>query len=747
MRLCVAAVLVLAAVVAFGSEPDPCSLTSTVPDAAVSVAIPDGRKSFKEGEIIPLVLSFTSTANDRYIADVRGYDRSGRLTIETYCVEPAVRDPLADYFSTGAFMGGLGSTQHLSQKPFTATAQLNEWRQPGPGHYRLYVVSHRVWRPPDSGEQTPYQRVSVTLRSNPIEFDVVAADADWSSQQLQQATAAFQADTGGKEVEAAKKLRFLNTRESTDTLARLFIGLNDQQSGGWDLMFGLYGSSYRTEAIAAMQREINDPTHPITQEFLQTLGRMQIGADPKWAVPVFDPEHRDVWEDYWRRRQAHEHELAQTLVAATVSALPQKTGRARVLTVQTLAQSSDLLNPATAAQMRKQLIASWRELPEHTQQELIQYRWQLIGGPEMLPILLDLVSGPAPLARTMDAMARDAALRRIYELDPAKGRSLILRDLSDPKAQPSVSLVKLLPADQLQPVVQESLRRIEQNNARDLDYHLLELYGSQSDSKAVETVFNQHLGEWACDPQDAMLRYFLRVDPEFGIRTVQASLAARQATGCYHMLLQDLGKSLPKVESIAIKALDDPDLELANDAALALGSWGTAKAEAALWARLESFHQDWKGREGELRQTDNYNSPTDRATAFEATLINSIATGTSWICDPRKLDRLSALASPRQQLQVSNFRRLWGQDERLIQPNWFPEGTLSFGVLQYSNLDEEQFRLKLSQFPRGTKFKFQLWKPGQISPPVSIERQEAVLQSLRTYAAKFGMSIEGKSDQ
>jgi hypothetical protein len=72
----------------------------------------------------------------RYSADNRNYDRSGRLSIETYCVEPAARDPLADYFKTGMFMGGcLGSTQQLSEKTFTATAELNEWRQPGPRHY------------------------------------------------------------------------------------------------------------------------------------------------------------------------------------------------------------------------------------------------------------------------------------------------------------------------------------------------------------------------------------------------------------------------------------------------------------------------------------------------------------------------------------------------------------------------------------------------------------------------------------
>ena len=746
MRRVAAIALLFASTSAFGASPDPCSLSSTVTDVKVTIAIPDGRSSFREGEIIPLALSFTSTADKRYWADNRNYDRSGRLSIEGYCVEPEARDPLADYFRVGAFIGGgLGNTQQLSEKPFTATAELNEWRQPGPGHYRLYVLSYRVWRPPDPGETTPYGRVSLTLRSNAVEFEIIKADADWRDKQLQDDTAAYQNAADEEQRKAARKLRFLNTKPSAETLAKLFWGLNDQP-GGWDLMFGLFGSPYRAEAIVAMQREINSPDHPITQDFLHTLTKLQINADTSWDPPAYDSSHPELSEEYWHKRQAHERELMQAAIAPTVAALPQKTGRARALTVQALAESSDLLNASIASQIRKQLIAAWGDLPEKTKQELIQYRWPLIAGPDVLPILREFVSRPAPPFRTMDAMARDAAIQHIYELDAAEGRSLILRDLRDPRVQPSVSLVKLLSADELGPIVQEAVRRIERNDARELDYHLVEMFGDEVALAGMKTVFNDHLGQWGCDPQTAMLRYFLRLEPEFGAKAVEASLAARKKTGCYRFLLQELGDALPKVEPLAISALDDTDLEVANDAALALGHWGTASAELALWVRLKRFHQEWQAREGDLRATPPYTDPIARATALESTLVNSIATGTNWMCDPEKLAQLSALASPRQQIQVATWSKQWAQSQALILPNWYPEDRLSFGVLQYSNLDEAQFEAKLSQMPRWMKLYFQIWKPGQISPPVSMEKQEAVFQALRTHAAQFGVTIEKKSD-
>jgi hypothetical protein len=746
MRQVAPIALLLLGRAAFGSPPDPCSLSSTVTDARVTIAIPGGRTTFREGEIITLALSFTSTADKRYWADNRNYDRSGRLTIEAYCIESEARDPLADYFRAGTFMGGgLGNTQPLSEEPFTATAELNEWRQPGPGHYRLHVVSYRVWRPPDPDEATPYGRVSLTLRSNTVEFEIIKADADWRERQLQDAAAAYQNAADDEQKKAARKLRFLNTKPSTETLAKLFWGLNDQP-GGWDLMFGLFGSAYRAEAIAGMQREISNPDHPITQDFLHTLTKLQINADTSWDPPAYDSAHPELSQEYWHKKQTHERELMQAAIAPTVAALPQKTGRAQALTVQALAESSDLLDVSTASRIRQRLIAAWGNLPEKTKQELIQYRWPLIAGPDMLPILKNFVSGPAPPFRTMDAMVRDVAIQHIYELSAGEGRSLILRDLRDSRAQPSISLVKLLSTDELRPIVQEAVGRIEKSDARELDYHLVELYGDASALAGMKTVFNNHVGQWACDPQTAMLRYFLTLEPEFGVKAVEASLAARKVTGCYHFLLQELGDALPKVEPLAISALNDTDLEVANDAALALGHWGTASAEAALWARLKRFHQEWQGRDGGLRATPPYTDPIARATALESTLVNSIATGTNWICDPEKLAQLSALASPRQQIQIATWSKQWAQGQALILPNWYPEDRLSFGVLQYSNLDEQQFRAKLSQLSRGMKLYFQIWKPGQISPPVSMERQEAVFQGLRSYAAQFGVTIEKKSD-
>jgi hypothetical protein len=236
-----------------------------------------------------------------------------------------------------------------------------------------------------------------------------------------------------------------------------------------------------------------------------------------------------------------------------------------------------------------------------------------------------------------------------------------------------------------------------------------------------------------------MLRYFLRVAPEYGARQAVLSLRARKDTGCYRRLFEDLGPELPKIQQTAIDALEDPDPEVARNAVQALGRWGTPEAEAALWDRLQRLHQHWAGREAQLRSASD-------AAGMEQALVSAIASGGNWICGPDKLARLADLAvSNLQKQQVESWIAQWKQEKTLIHPGWFPEDDPTFMVLQYNSLTEDQLVAKLAQFPRGTMLFWQFWQPGQISPPVAMSRQEEVYERMRAVAGQHGVTL-GKAN-
>jgi hypothetical protein len=732
--------LVFAVPLAAADQQDPCTATSTVSDVRFALALKDHGATFREGEIVPLSLAFTSTAAKRYWADIRNYDRSGRLGTERYCVEPAAADPLASYFAyVGVMGGGLGGIRALDQTPLLAEAELNEWRTLAPGHYRVYAISYRVWRPPDRAEKTSSSRIPETVRSNAIEIEVLPADPQWQSEQLRAAVQALTAAASPDDAKrAARRLRFLNTKESTKELASRFWGLNEQQPTGWDLMFGLYASPYRQLAIDSMRAELAAPDHAITRDYLRTLVNLEITGDPAWDPPSFDPAQPKQAQAYFERRRAHTQELLKSEMEAVVAALPAKTGSARALTLNGLLES-DAVDPSLARTLRPALAAAWADLPAQTQTELIQYRWPLIAGPEMLPVLRRIVAEPPPPARTQDAMVRDAALQHLCELDLSAGRRQILKEIVSGASEPSLAVVELLSAEERSLAAQAAVKRIGTGRARDLDYELVDRYADAGALAVVQAALEEHLGKWACAPQSAMLRYLLRVAPEEGVTDIRAVLQARENTGCFRFVLGEIGAGLPQAQQSAIEALDDPDPEVVLDAARALETWGTPDAEAVLWQRLERFHHEWEGRADELRYSPEYESPGPRGLTLEQTLVAAIGKGKSWLCPPDKLARLSRLVwTKSQKEQVDGWIKQWNQRPVVIGPAWFAEGKPRFSLYQYDQLTTDTLCEKIAQLPRGTQLRWQSLE----NASVSAADQEALYDHVRAAAAEHGIALE-----
>src|SRR5437016_14019459 len=69
-------------------------------DISFTLALENGKSKFKQGEIVRLVLSFASSSPKTYRMDGATYDRSGRLQIDRFHLDPeeGITDPLFDYF-------------------------------------------------------------------------------------------------------------------------------------------------------------------------------------------------------------------------------------------------------------------------------------------------------------------------------------------------------------------------------------------------------------------------------------------------------------------------------------------------------------------------------------------------------------------------------------------------------------------------------------------------------------------------
>lgn len=722
-----------------GGQAGGCTGTPSPPgDASLRLELNGGQTVFHRGEIIALTAEYAADSSKKYLVNTRSYDRSGRLSgEEIFCLEPnRGSDPLEDYFHSrlSFSMGGLSSEQDPGRQPLAVDLELNEWMSLPPGSYHLSVIGNRLALG-EEGEFTTWHNGVIPLRSNPVEFEVQTADPAWQAMQLANATRVLDSPdaTDKDKKHAARVLRFLGSEASTRELARRYG--SGQGGDDWEFKFGLYGSPYRQLAVQAMKAELSNPEHPVTRDYISTLVALELSSDPKLRVPTYDPNHQEEWRRAWNaynleiERRTNEY-LQQTSVVLRDPA-------ALAITASEMLQSGLPLGPQAKMHWRQALVANWSTLPVEKQNELIEYRWAEVGGPEWLPILEQIVEGPANPGRVMNKPNRATALFRMWQLAPDEARSFMLQEMAKPQGDISIGVLGQLPERTLPQFESGWLELVRQGGAPDVVFQLVDRYGSEQAVPKLQSIYEGHAGGWACIPQTAMLRFFLRVKPDYGIKELTAALAMRNGTGCYRTQLSNLGEyvRMPQVEKVAMQQLDDPQPAVASDAAGALQRYGSPKAENALWARLEKFHQQWKDKPDELLHPQPNSFVYDRDSGLELALVQGILLGQSWFADVETIRRLKDLSSPAMQSELNGALQMLRGGEFALNMNWWPEDTLDYTLGWYSGKGMASFREKLGQFPPGSHFRAVATKAVQ-------EAHQAEFSEAEQAASANGQTIE-----
>jgi len=728
-----AVTLLLLPHVSLAADQDPCAVEPSVSDVQFTLSLQNGQKIFHEGEVIRMRLAFSSSSN-RYFVHSTREERSSRFGYDVFCPQPKGDEVFRTYFKGGGSLvtpGNLGegdiSEFKLTRAPSAVDEELNEWVRLPAGHYSLYAVSGRISRLQEKGESSLGHMV-VPVRSNPIEFDVQPADEAWQNRQLHDAMAILANYSQPEHAKrAARILRYLGTRESIQPLIE-FADATKAEPGRSDLLLGLLSSPFPEQAVKAMRSEFAAPTYPIDGGFLRTLDLIQLEPDPPQP---------------WLQLEAHYRQVMHAEVSALASVVFSKIQPARAISLSTMLSAVDV-DHSLIGTVRPALIASWKDLPVETQEQVIVHRWELFNTPEMLSVLRSIVSETPP--RSQSPQLRNAALKHIYEINPAEGRALIANDLYNPISFPDPDNVRLLTRDQIQAAVPAAIKRIANGTPNALDYEILDHFGDASAIGAVQAAYDSLASVQDCQPRGHLIRFLLRVSSEIGVEQVREALADR-STRCYTFVFQNLDDELPVAEELAIEALNDPDSLVVSSAVRALGRWGDARAEAPLWSRLELFEKEWKPRASEVVFNIGGDTPGQRAFHLEQELEVALSTARGWICPLEKLTRLSDLALSdfnRDQIKLEISK--WQHPPYEIDPAWIPEQGPVFGLFSYPDLDKKLLYAKLAQFPRGTVFAYIVWTPSHMHPPVDAQIQEDEFQRTRAFAESIGLVVTRKQN-
>lgn len=686
--------------------------TSVTATAAVTLVLrmADGRRQFRPGETIPIELEFKSAVPRRFVVDGATYDRSGRLTLDQFRIEPDDRvvDPMLDYFASigGTIGGGIRRIDVLGDEPVVVALELNDWfRVDVPGTYWLSVRTQRVTDEAARGT-TPS---IVPVESNAVSFEILPRDPEWEAAEVGAALRILDGSNRDDRRKGCRMLRFLANDAAVDEMVRRYDA--DGESGcHFEYMAGLVSAPSRARVVRQMEAGLRAPDQPVTLAYVRTLALL--------SVYVQHPELRAPQTRETRGRGVEPGQVSRTeFVPAAqamyeeilTAALPGKTDAARAITLaERISRPADSTasNPAaSSADIRAQLAAAFPALPAERQVSLLQFDWPRIASAAMRPILRRLAETPAPPSTSL----RDLALRRLYDVAPEEARALILKGLRNPSAGASLRTLGMLPdreLPELDDVLAANVDADDDYDALSLHAELLQRYASSAASARVLSRIDGTLERMACRPKAALIAYFVRADPALAQTMIEAALGSRETTGCYRAILGDLARLHmdPAIESAAIARLDDPDADVVRSAVETLGRYGTAAAREPLRARFERWHQAWDGRQEALR----YSPIADRAQAapgmVEAVLLDALGRGRGWLADEDDLRGLREwCVTDSCRMQCTRMMASAGETRITILRVEEPDDSIAM-LAQYHLTSMSALEQKLAQYPPGSSF-------------------------------------------
>jgi hypothetical protein len=630
-------------------------LPAQVPEVEFRLNTAGGKTSFRLGEPIALELAFTSTVAGKYSAIGGGTDRMGFEAFhETFEVAPSggTADPLADYFKGGMAANGLAWNRELSPKPVAVEHDLNQWvRFARPGHYRIRATSHRV----------SVERKAIELKSNQIEIDLID-DPDWIAAQVAEAERVLRtvpksgdSQVFNRRMAAARQLWYADTPESVRASARLLDGSDVQAEQ--ILRLGLFASSRRPLVVQTMRQLLDDPAHPVAQLFLNTLASLE-NAKPESLRP----------------------QLAD--------ALGRKQGAAKAASLRTLIRAAETADSVPASQ-RTAMAAAFPDLPAEEQAAVLGYEWSRIASPAMLPVVRKIVdTGSGPVAAS--------ALARLYELDPAQGRTLILADMARSSPRFPLSTLSLLPDATLPDLDAAWLS----NLPRESPHAIEELVARYATASILEGVKAFYAGR-ACEPP--LIAYFLRVDPPYGEKLLRAAMADRgnPTRGCWATAIGRTAAYFVNAqwESVALDALNDATVVVKIDAVKALGRYGTPESKSRLFDSFRYFHDWWKDKPSQINDENRW---------LESAYVQTIGEPANWIATADDLSRASAFCiTDGCRGQMEQNQRFWSKPLE-VSAGRSSDGSYYVSVAQFNARSLEEARKRLLQLPKGTGLHWQL---------------------------------------
>jgi hypothetical protein len=592
-------------------------------DVHVALSLRNGKTTFRMGEPIRLILSFTADRSG-YAVDTTTTNPASPIDEVVVSPETGVFPWLDIYSAPNRYSPDYSSLSKLSTTPTDVVIALNQWvRFDLPGEYTVRITTRRL-RPDTppfySGRGTP-------LVTNVISFRIERMSEAEEQAEIQRVGALLDATPKSNHealTEYCEDLAFLAGDAGAREKVRRYFLLEGQISGNCRgaLSMGFYISRSSQPILAVLEGRLRDLTVPASTDVINLASEMRFWEQ----APGVYAEARGDMQLLWRLKKERSAGIREAYIAEVVESLGVRVGASRRTTAETIASIGTPLSQSSAAV--KILKAEFDQLSVDEQRWLVQARWKELRDPALVPALKRLAS-------TVSASSRTPFLGALLDVAPDDVRPFFVAAMLDSPYVSDFDVLRRLPQPTLPELDAPLLSQLQELAAtrRPRDASVFELrsalaarYATAAIQSGVLNILDQFGGELATEPKANLLAYLSKWNEAAARPLVEQAVAtSRDANWLLYKLTEFCYPTW--VDQLMRDRLESDDPQTASEAASRMSALGPAEDLNFLQARLNRWLSNWSGRDTELEPADTGYSPQAN---LQVALIRAILGGRSW---------------------------------------------------------------------------------------------------------------------
>jgi hypothetical protein len=609
--------------------------------------------TYHAGESIEVEILYSSQAEKKY----RGSWTGPRPELENIKLRITPVEGVTDLQDlsrgfAGSILSGMG---YVTAEPVTERLDVNDWycfRKPG--HYSLTITSNEVSRIKTREEGGGEEHL--TLESNSLEFDVIAADPSWSAAEFAEIERVLDHSEDEQErISALHRLAILDTPTSVKKLAELYLSPGPGGDPSGYVYRGLNNSSQIDLVIELLKSSLSDPKRNPRGVGADLLAEFQVrkelGIPPRYPD---EPAKNSEWaQELGERRKTYDSYFARAN-GLLLASLERRTGPERLAAIYEAWNNAERQNagkpetPEILARLRADVLASAKELQPGQQIQFLFSEWPILPHEQLRPVVESLATD-----RREDAEVWWNQAYQFWCQDwPRQCSAAIIAEAMRAETKLSWNEALLLPEaehQELDAMLEEQLGNTEPPKDWVGQQRMAALVlraGSRGLRSAVDTYLDRSRANegYSCESKADLIGYLFRFAATDAAKRALEEVRVEKGN-CGTDLLRTLHqvRYTDELIPVAVKALDSPNLGTAGTAALFLGVHGQASAEENLWRRLEALREAWRERATELRaaETAVFESGIRGQTAqLEQELVSGLVTGANWKLTSEERERL-----------------------------------------------------------------------------------------------------------